>query len=61
MGATGRLRGVSRGLSEGDDRLHSRDSKADAATCGAGEDTVKADRRDIVTPDCEHVKVGGQH
>jgi Ca2+-binding RTX toxin-like protein len=39
----------------GDDTITSRDGKIDVVSCGAGSDTVVADRRDIVSRDCESV------
>jgi hemolysin type calcium-binding protein len=43
----------------GDDKIDARgDGKtADDVTCGEGTDTVKADRNDTVTSDCENVKL----
>jgi Ca2+-binding RTX toxin-like protein len=41
----------------GNDTITSRDGKPDVVTCGAGTDTVAADRRDTVSPDCESVTV----
>jgi hypothetical protein len=32
---------------------------ADNVTCGEGEDTVRADRNNVVAPDCEEVKTAG--
>jgi hypothetical protein len=32
---------------------------AHSVTCGEGEDTVRADRIDVVAPDCEEVKTAG--
>jgi Ca2+-binding RTX toxin-like protein len=39
----------------GDDAITSRDGRIDVVSCGAGNDTVVADRRDIVSRDCESV------
>jgi Ca2+-binding RTX toxin-like protein len=39
----------------GDDTITSRDERTDVVSCGAGTDTVVADRRDIVASDCESV------
>jgi Ca2+-binding RTX toxin-like protein len=39
----------------GDDSITSRDGTIDFVRCGAGADTVVADRRDLVSPDCENV------
>jgi Ca2+-binding RTX toxin-like protein len=39
----------------GDDTITSRDGRTDVVSCGAGTDTVVADRRDIVSSDCESV------
>jgi Ca2+-binding RTX toxin-like protein len=39
----------------GDDTITSNDGRIDVVTCGAGSDTVVADRRDIVSRDCESV------
>jgi Ca2+-binding RTX toxin-like protein len=41
----------------GNDTITSRDGKPDVVTCGAGTDTVAADGRDTVSPDCESVTV----
>jgi Ca2+-binding RTX toxin-like protein len=40
---------------QGDDTFHVRDGEPDVVDCGAGNDTVIADFKDIVTTDCEHV------
>jgi Ca2+-binding RTX toxin-like protein len=40
---------------EGDDTIVARDGRIDAVTCGAGADTVTADRIDVVGHDCELV------
>src|SRR2546423_1053001 len=40
----------------GRDRINSRDGKTDRVSCGRGNDTVKADRKDKVAHNCEHVK-----
>jgi hypothetical protein len=32
---------------------------ADNVTCGEGEDTVRADRNEVVAPGCEGVKTAG--
>jgi Ca2+-binding RTX toxin-like protein len=39
----------------GNDRFHVRDGERDVVDCGAGDDTVIADFKDVVT-DCEHVQ-----
>jgi Ca2+-binding RTX toxin-like protein len=39
----------------GDDTITSTDGRTDVVSCGAGVDTVVADRRDLVSPDCENV------
>ena len=39
----------------GDDTITSRDGRIDVVSCGAGNDTVVADRRDVVSRDCESV------
>jgi hypothetical protein len=39
----------------GDDTITSRDESSDVVTCGTGIDTVHADRRDLVSGDCEIV------
>ena len=44
------------GGGDGDDRIYARDHQADEIDCGAGEDTVKADKQDTLTG-CENVKV----
>jgi Gametolysin peptidase M11 len=41
----------------GNDTLMARDRSRDAVRCGAGRDLVLADKRDVVTRDCEVVKV----
>jgi TolB protein len=40
---------------DGDDRMEARDGAFDVVGCGAGRDTVVADRRDLVGADCEVV------
>jgi Ca2+-binding RTX toxin-like protein len=40
----------------GDDVFHVRDGEQDVVDCGAGADTVLADRFDVVTSDCETVR-----
>jgi Ca2+-binding RTX toxin-like protein len=42
----------------GNDTVDVRDGEVDSVTCGAGDDTVKADPSDVVAPDCEHVERG---
>ncbi len=42
----------------GDDVVWVRDHKADTVDCGAGDDTVYADKDDTLTG-CEHAKVRG--
>jgi Ca2+-binding RTX toxin-like protein len=42
---------------DGDDTIDSRDDVADAVTCGAGADTVIADKLDTIAPDCETVQL----
>jgi hypothetical protein len=32
-----------------------RDGRRDRVDCGRGEDSVKADRKDVVSHNCEHV------
>lgn len=39
----------------GNDTIVSRDGSIDVVSCGSGTDTVLADRRDIVSRDCENV------
>lgn len=39
----------------GNDTIDARDGETDSVTCGAGEDTVRADAIDTVASDCEHV------
>jgi Ca2+-binding RTX toxin-like protein len=39
----------------GDDTITSRDGSIDVVSCGSGTDTVVADRRDVVSRDCENV------
>jgi hypothetical protein len=39
----------------GNDRIKARDGRRDRITCGAGNDTVTADRSDSVARNCEHV------
>jgi Ca2+-binding RTX toxin-like protein len=39
----------------GADEIHSRDSARDTVRCGAGRDTVVADRKDKVSGDCEKI------
>ena len=41
----------------GNDTITARDGKPDVVTCGTGTDTVAADSRDTVSPDCESVTV----
>ncbi len=40
----------------GADVIYARDAQRDHIDCGAGRDTVYADRHDIVARDCEHVR-----
>ena len=40
----------------GNDRITSRDSSRDRVNCGRGRDSVVADRRDIVSRNCERVR-----
>ncbi len=40
---------------DGDDRLFARDGEFDIVGCGAGRDSVAADRQDVVGRDCERV------
>jgi hypothetical protein len=42
----------------GNDRIVGRDGKRDAIACGAGRDTLVADRRDRIAGNCERVRVG---
>ena len=39
----------------GRDRIRARDGVRDRINCGAGVDTVRADRADVVASNCEHV------
>ena len=39
----------------GRDRIRARDGVRDRINCGAGVDTVRADRADVVAANCEHV------
>jgi len=39
----------------GRDRIFARDGVRDRINCGAGVDTVRADRADVVASNCEHV------
>jgi Ca2+-binding RTX toxin-like protein len=39
----------------GRDRIRARDGVRDRINCGAGDDTVRADRSDVVASNCEHV------
>ena len=39
----------------GRDRIRARDGVRDRINCGAGDDTVRADRADVVASNCEHV------
>jgi hypothetical protein len=39
----------------GDDSINAVDRQRDRITCGAGNDTVHADREDRVWASCEHV------
>src|SRR5207248_9119386 len=43
---------------DGNDRLASRDTALDAVVCGAGTDSVTADRLDTIAADCEQVDRG---
>jgi Ca2+-binding RTX toxin-like protein len=43
---------------EGEDSFFARDGEFDVVGCGAGRDTVVADRRDLVGTDCERVSRG---
>jgi Ca2+-binding RTX toxin-like protein len=40
----------------GNDAINSVDNEVDQISCGDGNDTVRADRGDSVSSDCEHVK-----
>jgi Ca2+-binding RTX toxin-like protein len=40
----------------GNDTIDVRDGQRDSVTCGPGRDSVKADRIDVVSPDCERVR-----
>jgi len=42
----------------GNDRIDARDRQSDRIRCGAGRDTVVADRIDRVGSDCERVRRG---
>ncbi|HEU4657758.1 MAG TPA: hypothetical protein VFR97_09545 [Capillimicrobium sp.] len=46
-------------LPAGRDRIDVRDGERDRVACGPSTDTVLADRRDRVAPDCERVRRGG--
>ena len=39
----------------GNDRINARDGHRDRVTCGSGRDSVRADRSDVVSKDCEKV------
>ena len=41
---------------DGDDTIYSRDNSVDIVNCGPGGDTVRADRTDVVAPNCENVR-----
>jgi Ca2+-binding RTX toxin-like protein len=43
----------------GDDNIDVRGDRSDIVTCGAGDDTVRADGADLVASDCESVDRGG--
>ena len=43
----------------GDDFIDVRGDRSDIVTCGAGDDTVRADGADLVASDCETVDRGG--
>ncbi|TML33540.1 MAG: hypothetical protein E6G29_12000 [Actinobacteria bacterium] len=40
----------------GNDTIDARDGQVDTINCGSGDDQVKADRKDHVAHNCEHVK-----
>jgi Ca2+-binding RTX toxin-like protein len=39
----------------GNDRIFARDGVRDHINCGSGNDSVRADRADVVARNCEHV------
>jgi Ca2+-binding RTX toxin-like protein len=43
-------------LPQGNDVIDARDGERDTISCGVGRDTVTADRKDVVSGDCERVK-----
>lgn len=43
----------------GNDTIDARDGETDSIACGAGQDSVKADRIDVVAADCETVDTSG--
>ncbi len=46
-------------LPYGNDTVDARDGEVDSIACGVGTDTVRADRVDVVAPDCETVDRSG--
>ncbi|QIN81389.1 hypothetical protein GBA63_01175 [Rubrobacter tropicus] len=42
----------------GDDFIESKDGAVDRVGCGPGDDSISADREDLVSPDCESVYAG---
>jgi Ca2+-binding RTX toxin-like protein len=46
-------------LPYGNDTIDARDGEVDSIACGVGQDTVKADRIDVVASDCETVDTSG--
>lgn len=42
----------------GDDFIEAKDGRVDRVGCGPGDDSVSADREDLVSPDCESVYAG---
>lgn len=44
----------------GGDSINARDGRPDVISCGGGADVVRADRKDVVAPDCEDVRLLGE-
>ena len=42
----------------GDDFIEAKDGAVDRIGCGPGDDSVSADRKDLISPDCESVYAG---
>jgi Ca2+-binding RTX toxin-like protein len=42
----------------GDDFIEAKDGAVDRVGCGPGDDSISADREDLVSPDCESVYAG---